>query len=666
MAFSEPGSYRRQGHMKYQFAPLHQKNVQLTSGLLWDRQIVNATVTVPHLLRMLTQTGRIAALTWKSEQEKTAEVPHPFWDSDIGKTIEAISYVLIKSRNEELENVVDSIIVMLEQEQFSDGYLNTFYRINGVENRWTNLYYMHELYCAGHLIEGAVAYFEATSKDKFLHIMCKYADYIYDTFLTNPDKKNAYCGHPEIELALVRLFQTTRDKKYLQLSKHFIDERGNEPYYFEIESLLRGMDTTKTANQKRHLKYFLPSRGPYAEYQAHKPVRLQREVVGHAVRAMYLYSGMADVAGFYDDEPLYAACRAIWDNLVKTQFYITGGVGPASDGERFTYAYDLPNEFTYNETCASVGLVFWAKRMLQFECDSKYSDIMEQTLYNIVLGSVSSKGNKFFYSNYLSVNPERYTHASASFIDKMKAERQEWFNVACCPPNASRLIGSISGYMYSSDTQGVYVHLYSSSSASLKLDGAEVKLNVATDYPWDGAVKIKIDSSAESPFNLGLRIPHWCKDWTVRLNGEAVPFKTRLGYCLIRKAFKSDTIDLNLVMPVFQVEANPQVRENCGRIALQRGPIVYCLEEIDNGPDMDDMAISKGCEFKTLKGIDGLSSNAVRLEGVAQIRDTSVWSEELYRREPSPTKNVPVMAIPYYLWGNRGKGKMSVWILSVP
>lgn len=648
--------------MKKAFSPVDMKNVVLTSGLLKERQELNAKATVPLIYQKCVETGRIESLLCKWEEGQPNK-PHPFWDSDIGKMIEAVSYSLITDPNPAMEAEVDKIVDLLEKEQLPDGYLNTYYITCGIESRWTNLYYMHELYCAGHLIEGAVAYYKATGKRRLLDVMCRYADHIFEKFGREEGKIKGYCGHPEIELALVRLYEATGNEKYLELSKYFIDERGREPYFFELESLSRGVDTTKTANQKRHLKYYLKSRGPYAEYQAHKPVREQTEPVGHAVRVMYLYSGMADIAVAYDDESLYNACCMLWEALTRTQYSITGGIGSSSDGERFTFAYDLPNEYTYNETCASVALVMWAHRMLQFDGDGKYADVLEQTLYNTVLGSVSSKGDRFFYANYLSVFPDRFKHASAAIIDKMKAQRQEWFDVSCCPPNVSRLTGSVGGYIYSLGENGLHVHLYTASEARFDINNSPVRLFVDTEYPWDGRVKFKLGCKEAVEFDLSLRIPGWCKKWTVLVNGQDTGYSMKKGYCTIVKLWgKDDVVELNLSMPVMQVEANPRVRENCGRVALQRGPLVYCIEQADNGTNINDIAIVENCDFKEIKGIADLSEDAVAIEFEGLRHDVSEWSDELYKQASTGLTPVSVRAVPYYLWGNRGFGEMIVWL----
>lgn len=648
--------------MNKELRPVNIKDVTLTSGVLKERQQINAQITIPSIYQKCVETGRVDSLLCKWKEGEPNR-PHPFWDSDIGKVIEAISYSLVTHPNAELEYKVDEIVDMLKNEQYEDGYLNSYFRTFGIENRWTNLYYMHELYCAGHLMEGAVAYFQATGKRKFLDIMCKYADCIYHHFIEEPKENRGYCGHPEIELALVRLYEETKNENYLKLSKYFIDQRGQQPYFFELESLSLGIDTTKTANQKRHLKYYLKSRGPYAEYQAHKPVREQTEPVGHAVRAMYLYSGMADIAAAYDDEELYKACNVLWDSLTQTQFYITGGIGPSSEGERFTFAYDLPNEYTYNETCASVALIMWAHRMFHFNGESKFIDILEQTLYNTALGSVSMAGDKFFYANYLTVYPERFEHASAALIDKMHAQRQKWFDVSCCPPNISRLIGSIGGYAYSTDKQGIYINLYNESKVDYSVKNQNMSLKVNTQYPWDEEINIHVACKDPCTSKINLRIPGWCSEWVVKVNGYSTEYTILNGYCIIeRKWENNDIINLVLKMPIMQIEANPKVRENCGRIALQRGPIVYCLEQADNGEQIQDISIQEDCHYSLIQGVEGLPVDAVVLEFEGYRRLQTGWSGKLYNNTTSEKIPIQIRAVPYWLWGNRGFGEMNVWI----
>ncbi len=643
--------------------PIPMDRVKLTGGLLAERQKINAEVTAPLIYEKCRDTGRIEALNcrWDGTEEHR---PHPFWDSDIGKMAEAVSYALAFQPNPELEEKLDRVIDLLAQAQEEDGYLNTYYEsCEPKEKRFTNLYYMHELYCAGHLMEGASAYFQVTGKRKFLDIMCRYADLLCQKFGTEDGKCHGYCGHPEIELALVRLFEATGEQRYLDLSAYFINQRGKQPYYFEEESLRRGVDTTKTANQKRHLKYYLASRGPYAEYQAHKPVREQTEPVGHAVRAMYLYSGMADIADRLEDKDLYEACRRLWDAMSGTQYAITGGIGPSSEGERFTFAFDLPNEYTYNESCASVALMMWAKRMLQFEADGKYADLMEQTLYNTVLSSLSQDGKRFFYANYLSVHPDRFEHASKAVIDKMRAERQEWFDVSCCPPNISRLIGSLGEYLSSEDKNGVYLHLYTGAKIVWEAPSGPVELKITTDYPWDGNVSIDVACGEEACFDLSLRIPAWCGNWSVQVNGSEEKPELLHGYATLGRKWKNgDKVQLALELKAVTVEANPKVREDCGKLAIMRGPVVYCLEQADNGVNIHDIAIPVSPHFQELSSGYAAEHGAVGLE-LEGCRYRKEWQgNQLYRKAAETISPAVVRAIPYYLWGNRGFGEMTVWI----
>ena len=423
------------------------------------------------------------------------------------------------------------------------------------------------------------------------------------------------------------------------------------------------MDTTKTANQKRHLKYYLASRGPYAEYQAHKPVREQTEPVGHAVRAMYLYSGMVDIADRLEDKELYEACRRLWDAMSGTQYAITGGIGPSSEGERFTFAFDLPNEYTYNESCASVALMMWAKRMLQFEADGKYADLMEQTLYNTVLSSLSQDGKRFFYANYLSVHPDRFEHASKAVIDKMRAERQEWFDVSCCPPNISRLIGSLGEYLSSEDKNGVYLHLYTGAKIVWESPSGPVELKITTDYPWDGNVSIDVACGEEACFDLSLRIPAWCGNWSVQVNGSEEKPELRRGYATLSRKWKNgDKVQLALELKAVTIEANPKVREDCGKLAIMRGPVVYCLEQADNGVNIHDIAIPVSPRFQELSSGYAAEHGAVGLE-LEGCRYRKEWQgEQLYRKAAETISPAVVRAIPYYLWGNRGFGEMTVWI----
>ncbi|RUZ31808.1 glycoside hydrolase family 127 protein, partial [Mesorhizobium sp. M7A.F.Ca.CA.001.08.2.1] len=482
-----------------------------------------------------------------------------FWDSDLGKTIETAAYSLYRRKNPELEKKIDAVIDMYGRLQQEDGYLSSWYQRIQPGKRWTNLRDCHELYCAGHLIEGAVAYYQATGKRKLLDIMCRYADHIASVLGPEPGKKKGYCGHEEIELALVKLARVTGERKYMELARYFIDQRGQQPHYFDEEARARGADP-----KAYHFK-------TYEYSQSHIPVREQNKVVGHAVRAMYLYSGMADIATEYGDDTLRAALDLLWDDLTTKSLYITGGLGPSAHNEGFTSDYDLPNESAYAETCAAVGLVFWASRMLGMGPNARYADMMERALYNGSISGLSLDGSLFFYENPLE--------------SRGKHNRWKWHRCPCCPPNIGRMVASIGSYFYSLADDALAVHLYGDSTARFDISGVPVSLTQVSSYPWDGAVDIMLEPRAPVEFTLHLRIPAWSASAGLKINGEAIRLAdiTSDGYAAIKRTWKKgDNVRLDLEMPIERLYANPQVRQDSGRVALSRGPLIYCVEASDN------------------------------------------------------------------------------------
>ncbi|MBX4950973.1 glycoside hydrolase family 127 protein [Rhizobium binae] len=562
-----------------------------------------------------------------------------FWDSDLGKSIETIAYSLYRRPNPKLEARADEIIDMYERMQDRDGYLNAWFQRVEPSRRWTNLRDHHELYCAGHLMEAAVAYYQATGKRKLLDIMCRYADYMIKVFGHGEGQIAGYCGHEEVELALVKLARVTGEKKYLDLSKYFIDERGTEPHFFTAEAARDGRSAADF-----HQKTY--------EYgQAHRPVREQTKVVGHAVRAMYLYSGMADIATEYKDDSLTAALETLWDDLTTKQMYITGGIGPAASNEGFTDYYDLPNATAYAETCASVGLVFWASRMLGRGPDRRYADTMEQALYNGALPGLSTDGKTFFYDNPLE---------SAG-----KHHRWKWHHCPCCPPNIARLVTSIGSYMYAVADDEIAVHLYGESTARLKLaNGAEVELEQVTNYPWDGAVAFTARLAKPARFALSLRIPDWAEGATLSVNRAMLDLgaHVRDGYARIdREWADGDKVALYLPLALRPQYANPKVRQDAGRVALMRGPLVYCLETTDNGEDLNAIILPRAlpaAETVVLKDLN----DAVALDLDVEREETSNWGAPLYRKAPAQRRVVTARFVPYHLWDNRAPGEMLVWV----
>jgi uncharacterized protein len=578
-----------------------------------------------------------------------------FQDSDMAKWLEAVGYSLETHPDPELEAIADGIIEVIENAQQPDGYLNTYFTIREPEKRWTNLYECHELYCAGHMMEAAVAYFKATGKRKLLEVMCRFADYIDTVFGPQPEKLKGYPGHQEIELALVKLYRATENERYLRLSEFFLLERGKEPNYFSEEW------TTRREKKSHWSRGIVPT--PDLKYnQAHQPVSEQSVAVGHAVRAVYMYTGMADIAAETGNPALFDACRRLWNNIVTRQMYVTGGIGSTHHGEAFTFDYDLPNDTVYAETCASIGLIFFAHRMLQMDMNSVYGDVIERTLYNIILSSMARDGRHFFYVNPLEV----WTEASGKNPGKhhVKPVRQKWFGCACCPPNIARLLASLGQYIYSSNQDTVYTHLYIGGEAEVELAGEKLRLQQENRYPWDGNVKLRIVSAAAKPFTLALRIPGWCREWSVRINGETVDIVDRIdnGYALLNRNWKDgDEIELCLAMQVELLQANPQVRADAGRIAIQRGPLVYCLEEVDNGSNLSALSIASDTDFTAVyeENLPG-GMMTIRAEG---FRTTDGdWNNVLYRPLKKQEQPVTLKAVPYFLWGNREPGEMQVWI----
>ncbi|TPK35146.1 glycoside hydrolase family 127 protein [Mesorhizobium sp. B2-5-3] len=561
-----------------------------------------------------------------------------FWDSDWGKTIETAAYSLYRAKNPELEKKIDAVIDLYEKLQQPDGYLSSWYQRIQPGLRWTNLRDCHELYCAGHLIEGAVAYYQATGKRKLLDVMCRYADHIASVLGPEPGKKKGYCGHEEIELALVKLARVTGENKYMELAKYFIDQRGQQPHYFDEEARARGADP-----KAYHFK-------TYEYSQSHIPVREQDKVVGHAVRAMYLYSGMADIATEYGDDSLRVALDRLWDDLTSKNLYITGGLGPSAHNEGFTSDFDLPNESAYAETCAAVGLVFWASRMLGMGPNARYADIMERALYNGSISGLSLDGSLFFYENPLE--------------SRGRHNRWKWHRCPCCPPNIGRMVASIGSYFYSLADDALAVHLYGDSTARFDIAGVPVALTQASRYPWDGAVAITIEPQAPVAFTLHLRVPAWSAGAALKVNGETVKLEdvTSDGYAAIRRTWKKgDSVRLDLEMPIERLYANPQVRQDAGRVALSRGPLIYCVEATDNDGSLHRIALPRTASIEAHDEPD-LLGGVVALSTTALADTDEGWQNGLYRTDPPAARQTRLTAIPYFAWDNREPGEMLVWL----
>ena len=617
------------------YASVPFSDVQIT-GAFWSERLETVlTRTISSQHAQLAKHNILRSLKLPQPVPPLTIPPHPngftteiFWDSDVGKWVEAASYALSHRRDAVIEAQIEEIISDLERAQAPDGYLNCWYLEREPQNRWTNLRDNHEMYNAGHLLEGAVAYYRATGRDRMLAVMERYMDHIAATF--GPDKKRGYCGHQEIELALVKAFHATGKQKFLNLASYFIDERGAQPHYFDQEAEARGEPKGKYGQ------------GTYEYSQSHLPVRAQTKVVGHAVRAMYMYSAMADLAAEHGDQALKAACETLWRDVTETRMYVTGGFGPSARNEGFTQDYDLPNDTAYAETCASVAMVFWAARMLNLDLDGQYADILELALYNNALAGLSRDGTTYFYDNKLESDGSH--------------QRWEWHPCPCCTMNVARLVASVGGYAMGLAQDEIALHLYGGAKATLPVAGGEATVTETSNYPWDGAIRIQVQS--DRAFTLSLRIPAWAQGATVKVNGIAVPVTTERGYLRLHRTWGDDLVELDLPMPPERLYAHPEVKADIGRVALRRGPLVYCLEGQDQQAPLHRLRLPRSARLDTAFRADLLGGVAVITAPGLAIKDQTA----LYHPLPPAEQLSPLTALPYYAWCNRGPNPMQVWI----
>ncbi|MDE0010931.1 MAG: glycoside hydrolase family 127 protein [Candidatus Poribacteria bacterium] len=611
------------------------------------RQKTNSEATIPHELAQCRKTGRIDNFAKAGGLMSGAFEGIFFNDSDVYKWVEAASYTLSTHPNPAWEAELDEVIAKIAASQQPDGYLNTYFTLVEPTKRWQNLGIMHELYCAGHLFEAAVAHYQATGKRNLLDVACRFADLIDSIF--GPGKQDGFPGHEGIELALVKLADATGETRYAALAEYFVTRRGHAPSTFEKE--LENPDIPGGLDAYRH--HFTRDgkfEGHYA--QAHLPIQQQTECVGHAVRAMYLYSAAADIAAETSDTDILKALEVLWRNVTEKRLYVTGGVGPSGHNEGFTNDYELPNFSAYAETCASIGLIFWAHRMFLLHGASRFMDVLETALYNGALSGISLDGTGFFYQNPL-----------ASYGDR---SRDEWFGCACCPPNIARLLASIGQYIYAESDEAVWVNLYVGGTAEATVaSDVSVKLTQETDYPWVGDVTLTIDPEVPVSFALNLRVPGWCAQFEARVNGRIYkPEANPNGYLSITREWHADdSVELRFEMPIARVYAHPLVRENVGRFALRRGPIVYCFEDVDN-PDgvFQTLTLSGDVALETTFN-DELLGGVTLIHGMGTVLDASEWEDNLYLQAKPKKRQLEVTAIPYYAWCNRGTSQMSVWVL---
>jgi len=567
-----------------------------------------------------------------------------FQDSDVAKWLEAAAYALSIRPNEAMEKKADEYIALIGRAQEPDGYLNTYFSIKEPEHKWQNLQECHELYCSGHMIEAAAAYYEATGKDEFLNIMRRNADLICERF--GEGKNRGIPGHQEIELAMFKLYQVTGEKRYLQTAQYFLDERGKEPDFFAEEV------------KKRDWHHWGMNAGNREYAQNHAPVREQKQAVGHSVRAVYMYTAMAAVAAETGDKGLLSACLTLWDNIVNKRMYITGGIGSTHHGEAFTVDYDLPNDSIYAETCASIAMVFFAGKMLEINPMGEYADIMEKELYNGILSGMQLDGTRFFYVNPLEVVPG--VSGELPGFKHALPKRPQWFGCACCPPNAARLFTSLGYYAWGENKKTVFNHLYLGGNAEFECAGG-IRIACDANYPWEDTINYTVHPTNKSAeFSLALRIPAWSKTWDIAVNGLPYKPEVKNGYAYIMRNWQDgDKVSLTLCLEPRKIYSNTKVRENAGCVALMRGPLVYCIEECDNGDDLSALRLPRSSAVISEKLQHGIIGNIVTLKAEG-VRMTSTGT--LYSGIPPKSEAAALYAVPYYTWGNRESGGMRVWI----
>ena len=603
--------------------------VSLADPVLAPRVEANRAATIPACLKHFEKEHCIDALKlkWKKGDKWW---PHIFWDSDVAKVAEGMARELARRPDPALARRLDSLARLIVSAQRPDGYLNTHFTLVEPEKRWTNLHDWHELYCAGHLMEAAVAHFEATGDRFFLDAMRRYAGLIAKTFGRGRGQKRGYPGHEEIELALCSLARATGEKKWLDLAAYFVDERGRKPNYYVQKE---GWDEWRL---------------PYL--QAHKPPRDQREAVGHSVRWAYLCCGMADVAAATGDKGLLEACRAMWENATGRRMLVTGGIGTDRGSEAFERDYKLDNLTAYAESCAAIGLALFSRRMHGITGEARYLDVLERALYNGIPSGVSLSGDRFFYQNPLASGPD----------SPYARERQAWFYCSCCPTNFSRFWPQAAQLCWA--VRPGEVRLCVPAASELRLESG-LHLVITGKYPYDGAIKIRFAkgaaAAAAAPFALSLRIPDWCDKFSVALNGKRVAAKAKGGWVSLKRAWRpGDEVALDLAMPVRILRANDGVAADAGLIALQRGPLVYALESVDNGPALHRLSIPAKQDFR-LVAAKGLPKGTVAIAGAAL--ETTRPGGALYSDAAPRTRRRRFVAIPYALWQNRGPAEMQVW-----
>ncbi len=574
-----------------------------------------------------------------------------FQDSDVYKWLEAVAYSLREKMDPELEKKALEVIDLIAEAQEPDGYLDTFYSILGLEHRYKRLAGSHELYCMGHFIEAAVAYYEATGNEKVLTVAKKCADNVDENFGPEEGKILGYDGHEEIEIGLLRLYHVTSEERYLKLAKFFLMERGKHPDFFKEQAKVYEGPNALNGIEDMPDTYF----------QNHAPIKDQATAEGHAVRVVYMCTALADLAATTGDKGLLEICKRLWDNITTKRMFITGGIGSTVIGESFTLDYDLPNDTMYCETCAAIGLMFFAKQMLRIEHDAKYADVMERALYNCALAGMALDGKHFFYVNPLEVNPLKSKKDPTK--SHVKPVRPAWLGCACCPPNLARMITSLDDYIYTVDGDTVYTNLYIASESTFDLADGNISIIQETDSPWDDNVRILVSNDSASEKAIAFRYPYWADGLSVTVNNSLIQPKTDDGYVYIDIAANSESnVELVFEVNIRKYHANTSVSEDIGKVAIGRGPFIYCLEEVDNGKQLAALSIPKDANFSykwngdILNGVGIIEANGARIDNN---------NADLYFVGEERCTSTKLKFIPYYAWANRGENEMLVWVREV-
>ena len=626
------------GERDYLLTPVPFHAVRIDDAFWSPRLETNRKTTIPFAFEQCEKTGRISNFDKAAGKLDGEYAGYFFNDSDVYKVIEGASHSLRLHPDPQLESYLDRLIEKIAAAQEKDGYLNAYYTVAEPDRKWTDLRNRHELYCAGHLFEAAVAHHQATGKRALLEVAIRFADHIDALF--GPGRRRGVPGHPEIEIGLVKLYRLTGEKRYLDLARFFLEQRGR-------------------ANGGE-------SYGDYS--QDHKPVVEQNEAVGHAVRAAYLYSGMADVAALTGQGGYLEALDALWENVVSKKLYITGGIGASRQSEAFGNAYDLPNKSAYAETCAAIANALWNHRMLLSRADARYADVLERVLYNGFLAGVSLSGDRFFYPNPLAAD-------GVTGFNYGDTQRVAWFKCACCPVNVTRFVPSIGGFVYARRERAIYVNLFVAGEATIPLKDNSVRIRQETGYPWSGHIKMTVHPRTAGEFELNIRIPGWANGVplpgglysylddhleraALTVNGEPFAANPHNGYARIKRVWQGgDVIELDLPMPVRRVIAHSKLKANAGRVALVRGPLVYCVEAVDHDGRVHDLVLPDEARLIT-------ESRPDLLGGITVIRAAGSAARRTTKETPggAATEPADLVAIPYYAWNHRGAGEMTVWL----